>query len=345
MASTTVGLPTPTLTIAAPGSGTANVAIGSSSITATLAGSAGTTSAAVKVYVSGPSASAPATCGGAGWTQVGGSITPSGNGAYHPSAGYTPTSGGTYWWYATYAGDAGNGPSTSTCGSSMTSTVVAGPDTFSFSTIGTQTAGTPFTVTITANLAGGGVDTSYSGTKTITFSGPGTSVRGNAPTYPATVTFVNGVSNPLPSITLYKKETTTLTATDSAITGTSASFTVQAAVMSRLMYATTAAGTTNACPTGSLNVGNGGSLVAYVAVTDAYGNVTTNGNSAVSVTISKGSGGGNAPSPGSLTVAANASPAVTSGSTTLSIPTGTPPATTYSATAFGFTAVSCIISR
>ena len=40
-----------------------------------------------------------------------------GNGTYTPSAGYTPTGSGNYWWYASYGGDANNSAATSTCGS------------------------------------------------------------------------------------------------------------------------------------------------------------------------------------------------------------------------------------
>jgi hypothetical protein len=105
--------------------------------------------------------------------------------------------------------------------------VTVPPDIFGISAIGaSQTAGTQFTVgTITAQLYSGGTDTSYTGTKTLTFSGPGTSSKGNAPTYPASVTFTNGIATNI-NITLYKAETTTLTATQGAITGTSNSFTI-----------------------------------------------------------------------------------------------------------------------
>jgi hypothetical protein len=111
----------------------------------------------------------------------------------------------------------------------MAKTVVSvPPDTFSLSAIGaSQTAGTPFTIaTITANLYSGGTDTSYTGVKTLVFTGPGISAKGNAPTYPATVTFTSGVATNI-SITLFKAETTTLTVTQGAITSpASNSFTV-----------------------------------------------------------------------------------------------------------------------
>ena len=48
----------------------------------------------------------------------------SGNGSYSPSSGFTPSTAGTYWWYASYAGDSNNGASNSGCGSGMIKTVV-----------------------------------------------------------------------------------------------------------------------------------------------------------------------------------------------------------------------------
>ena len=60
-------------------------------------------------------------------TQVGGTATVTGDGTYSPSAGYTPASPGTYWWYASYGGDAANNSTDSTCGQGMTETVVASP--------------------------------------------------------------------------------------------------------------------------------------------------------------------------------------------------------------------------
>jgi hypothetical protein len=47
------------------------------------------------------------------------------NGTYHPSAGFTPSASGGYWWYASYGGDSGNNPSASACGASMPETTVA----------------------------------------------------------------------------------------------------------------------------------------------------------------------------------------------------------------------------
>ena len=83
---------------------------------------------------------------------------------------------------------------------------------------GNKTAGTAFQAQLTATTNGTTTDTSYTGSHTITFSGPHSSPGGNAPSYPATVTFVNGVSQPNPSITLFDAETVALKATDGTIT-------------------------------------------------------------------------------------------------------------------------------
>jgi hypothetical protein len=50
--------------------------------------------------VFGPQASAPTACSTDGVTV--GTATVSGNGSYSPSAGFSPSQAGDYWWYATY---------------------------------------------------------------------------------------------------------------------------------------------------------------------------------------------------------------------------------------------------
>ena len=339
---TVVTLGSPTLSVSAPANSTTGAVIAASSITATMAGLGGSgASAAITFKVFGPSASAPATCSSGGTTV--GTATPAGNGTYNPSAAFTPSTAGNYWWYASWPGDTNNSSAASTCPPTV-KTVVVDPDTFLVANPGTQTAGTAFSVTITAKLPGGATDTTYSGSKSVVFSGPANSPNGTAPTYPATVTFTNGVGTA--SITLFNaSNSTTLTATQGPITGTSTSFAVQAGAQSALLYVTSAAGTTTACPTGAVTVGNGGSITVFVAVTDAYRNLTVNGAALRTITITKVSGGGNAPSPGTLTVPANANPAVTSGSSLLKLPNGSPAATTYTASTGALTSVSCVVSR
>lgn len=288
MASTTVGLPTPTLSVVGPATGTKNVTIPAASIVSTLGGSVGGTTATITVSVFGPAALAPLTCTGAGWSTVGIS-TPAGNGSYSPSAGYLPTAAGTYWWYASYAGDANNSPASSACGASMSSTVVGLPDTFVVAPVGApETAGTAFNVTITATLPGGGTDTSFNGAQSVVFSGPANGPNGTTPVYPATVTFTNGVGTAL-GVKLYKAGATTLTATLSAITGTSASFTVKAGAASAFTFTNCSANggaVTDPCAA-SISTGKSpGYATLHVSVLDAWGNTATVTGSTLTVTFS-----------------------------------------------------------
>ena len=88
---------------------------------------------------------------------MGTGTTVTGNATYHPSAGYTPTGAGNYWWYASYGGDANNNTATSTCGSTMSETVVAKfAPTLTAAGPATGTIGTAITTTnISSVLAGG----------------------------------------------------------------------------------------------------------------------------------------------------------------------------------------------
>ena len=114
----------------------------------------------------------------------------------------------------------------------------AGAASFSIAGPGPQIAGAGFNLTISAVDGYGGTDTTYAGTKCITFTGPSSSPNGNAPGYPvhgtclagqSAVTFAGGIGTA--SITLYNASaTTTLTATDPALlTGTSPVFAVTGA--------------------------------------------------------------------------------------------------------------------
>ncbi len=144
-----------------------------------------------------------------------------------------------------------------------------------------------------------------------------------------------------------KTGTYTLTASGGALSaGTSSSFTITPGIASQLRYVTDATGSTPSCPTGSVPVGNGGSLTTYVAMLDAFGNLTVAPSTSTTVLLTRtpATGGGNAPSPATLTVPANANPAVTSGSSVFALPTGNPATTTYTATA-GTLSTSCNISR
>ena len=101
----------------------------------------------------------------------------------------------------------------------------AGASKFTVANPGAQTAGTPFGVTITAFDTYGNTATGYTGSQAITFSGPSNSPDTTSPTYPASVTFANGVGL-ASGITLTDAQSTTLTATQGGVTGTSTSFVV-----------------------------------------------------------------------------------------------------------------------
>ena len=97
---------------------------------------------------------APTTCT-TGGTTVGTATVNNGNATYSPTTGYTPTTVGNLWWYASYGSDANNNAATSTCGSPMSKTVVglASP-TVTASGPATGAAGTAITVgNISSTLA------------------------------------------------------------------------------------------------------------------------------------------------------------------------------------------------
>ncbi len=106
----------------APGSGTAGGAIPASSIGAFLSGGNAPTGT-VTFRVFGPQSTPPTLCGSGG-TLVGTPVGVSGNGNYHPNAGFTPTAAGDYWWFASYSGDSNNSAAGSFCGGAMPETIV-----------------------------------------------------------------------------------------------------------------------------------------------------------------------------------------------------------------------------
>ena len=188
------------------------------------------------------------------------------------------------------------------------------------------TAGTPFTVSLTAGDIYGNVLSSYGGSKTIAFSGPFNSPNGTAPTYPATVTFASGVGSA--SVKLVDAQSTTLTATQGSITGTSSSLTINPAAANKLAFnpATPGPGTIGvAIPNLS------------VLLQDSLGN-TTPASGSVIMTIKSGS----------------AQAAFTSGTATVSVGTGvaafsnlvvtTAGTYTLTATPSGITGVTAAVS-
>lgn len=110
--------------VTAPASGLAGTAISGSTVSVSLSGGQAP-SGSITFKVFGPQSSAPSDCASGGTTV--GAASVSGDGTYSPSTGFTPSSGGDYWWYASYGGDSSNGAIDSGCGSSMAETVVSAP--------------------------------------------------------------------------------------------------------------------------------------------------------------------------------------------------------------------------
>ena len=148
---------------------------------------------------------------------------------------------------------------------------------------GPYTAGTPITVVTITAMNGPQVDTTYSGLKTISWSGLGNSLSGQAPAYPGSaVLFTSGVAAPASTFTAFAAGSNTLTATDShasTVTG-SATFTLSPTLAGQLAFTSVTPGP-----------GTAGSAIPDVAVSveDSYGNVETSLNSG-SVTMSIKSG-------------------------------------------------------
>src|SRR5207302_909245 len=118
----------------------------------------------------------------------------------------------------------------------------------------TPTAGTSFTATITAHDLYDNTVTSYSGTKTVAWSGLSTSPApaGQAPSYPTTsVAFTSGASTTTLTATAYAAGSNTLTATESGKSG-SASLTVAVATFDHFILnpstSTPTAGTSSTPP-------------------------------------------------------------------------------------------------
>lgn len=144
-------------------------------------------------------------------------------------------------------------------------------------TVSTQTAGSSFNITLTATLADEvTIDTSYSGTKTISYSGPSTA--NGAPVYTTSVDFISGQSTTVIATTLKKAETTAITATDGSLTGlASSSLTVNPGAIDS--YTVTSSSPQTA----------GAAFSVTVTANDSFNNTVTTDNSTVVTMTGTGS--------------------------------------------------------
>ena len=162
----------------------------------------------------------------------------------------------------TPSGKTGTSPSLTVGPNSAATFTVANP--------GSQTAGTAFTLSITAKDLYGNTATGFTGSQSIVFSGPSNSPNSTVPTANGTafgtataVSFSNGVSTTA-SIKLFDAQTTSITVTQGSVTGNSGNFTVSPS--------STAATFTVSNP-GAPTAGTPSSV--SIAAFDAYGNSAT----------------------------------------------------------------------
>jgi hypothetical protein len=122
--------------------------------------------------------------------------------------------------------------------SPLTFTASSSGNGFLITTPSMVSTGLPFTIQMKVVDMNGATVTTYTGTKTITFTGLGNGPNGDKPAYPVTVTFVNGVAQPDPTITAVAVETASLTASDGTLSGTSMPFTINVGAATRLTMVT-----------------------------------------------------------------------------------------------------------
>ena len=163
-------------------------------------------------------------------------------------------------------------------------------DHFVVETDSPQTAGIAFPVTITAKDASNETLTSFTGSQSITFSGPGNSPNGSMPGYPATVTFTAGVGTA--DVTLKKAQTTSLTAHQGSVTGTSDEIEVVPGSPASIVFT---GQPTDTLVTDAIASGGGGPV--EVKVEDDFGN----GVGGDTVTMALGAGANGATLSGDLT--------------------------------------------
>ena len=143
-------------------------------------------------------------------------------------------------------------------------------DQFVFSSVGTQTAGTTFSITITAKDAYGNTITNYTGINTLTVSAGTISPTG-------TGAFSNGVWTGTVTVT-GAGSGVTISTSGSGMTGTSGSFTVNPGVLDHFTFSTISSPQID-----------GYDIGVTVTAEDAYGNTVTGYTGTPSLTYSAGS--------------------------------------------------------
>lgn len=187
-------------------------------------------------------------------------------------------------------------------------------------------AGTPFTVTLTAKN-GAATDTTYSGSKTLTWDG-GKTIGAHSPVYPSPVTFTNGVATV--SVTLHKAGPQTLSVAD-------ANFAAYAGSAGLTVVAATPALAFSTCPNPAPRNSSFTTTVTRTG-TDPYGNPVA--TPAITVTLAPSTG--SAKFTTATTTIANG--ALASASVTFNTPSGSGATAVLAAGATGYATGTCSIT-
>jgi hypothetical protein len=280
------------------------------------------------------------------------SVTCTGTGTNGATVNFVGT--GTCTITATQAGTTYYNAVTTTTTISVTAAVV-NPTKYLVTAPANVTAGVAFTVTIKAADASNNVLTTYNASPTVNLtSNSGASPNNIAPTLPSgALTFTNGTATA--SVTLTRADTgRTVTATTGSVTGTSGAITVAAAAPSTLAYvnvSSTGGAVTGTCVGGGSCGASGMNNKAFsaaVAVTDSFGNTSSNLGSSHSVTVSVSPAGSGsfAPSGSSVTlIVPGTGTATSSQQFTYNAPNGSWTSVTLTATSAGYTSVGATLSH
>jgi hypothetical protein len=149
-----------------------------------------------------------------------------------------------------------------------------------FPAMSTRTAGGSFSLTLTAADAYSNPAT-YSGAKTLAWSGAAAAPNGTLPTLPTSATFAGGATTV--TATLVRAETLTLAVSDGTLSGTSGSFLVGPGAAAKLAFTVQP---TNAVSTIAL------SPSPTVAIQDSLGNIVTSDTRSLRVALAGGPTGG-----------------------------------------------------
>jgi len=143
---------------------------------------------------------------------------------------------------------------------------------FAVANPGTQVAGSSFSLGVTAIDTYGNTATSFTGNQSLTITGASNSPNNTAPTLPTSGTFSNGVAS-VSGVVLTNAASTSLTATQGALSGASSAFPVSPTANATAGH--TLAFTTQTTGVASARATTVWTIQPVVTVLDTYGNTAT----------------------------------------------------------------------